>query len=88
LVQRFRVTFTFKHESPSIDVVLQALQSNIFSEEGMMEVVSVCRAHRANIIVHELLECYNVAKEENDEEDHIFREHHIFTTRIPRPIPN
>jgi hypothetical protein len=25
--------------------------------------------HRANIMVHELLECYNIAKEENHEED-------------------
>jgi hypothetical protein len=69
LIQRFRVTFTFEHESPSIDAVLQAIQSNIFLEEGTMEVVSVCSAHRANINVHELLECYNVAKEEHDEED-------------------
>jgi hypothetical protein len=69
LVQRFIVTFTFKHESPSIDVVLQAIQSNIILEEGTMEVVSMCSVHRANINVHELLECYNVAKEEQDEED-------------------
>jgi hypothetical protein len=40
-----------------------------FSEEGSMEVVPVCSAHRASMIVHELLECYNVAKEEHDEED-------------------
>jgi hypothetical protein len=29
--------------------------------------VPLCNVHRANIIVHELLECYNVAKEEYDE---------------------
>jgi hypothetical protein len=34
-----------------------------------MEVVPICSVHRANMIVHELLECYNVAKEEHDEED-------------------
>jgi hypothetical protein len=34
-----------------------------------MEVVPICNAHRAKMIIHELLECYNVAKEENDEED-------------------
>jgi hypothetical protein len=38
-------------------------------EEGGMEVVSVCSAQRANINVHQLLECYNVAKEEQDEDD-------------------
>jgi hypothetical protein len=29
----------------------------------------VCSAHRASMIVHQLLECYNIAKEEHDEED-------------------
>jgi hypothetical protein len=42
LTQRFKVTFTFEHESPSIDAVLQAIQTKIFSEEGSMEVVPVC----------------------------------------------
>jgi hypothetical protein len=36
-----------------------------------MEVVSVCSAHRANINIHELLDCYNVAKEEQDEDNPI-----------------
>jgi hypothetical protein len=30
---------------------------------------TICSAHRAKMIVHELLECYNVVKEEHDEED-------------------
>jgi hypothetical protein len=34
-----------------------------------MEVVPVCNAHRASMTIHELLECYNVSKEEQDEED-------------------
>jgi hypothetical protein len=34
-----------------------------------MEVVPMCSAHIASMIVHELLECYNVAKEEQDDED-------------------
>ena len=29
----------------------------------------MCSAHRYSMTVHELLECYNVAKEEQDEED-------------------
>ena len=29
----------------------------------------MCSAHRASMIVHELLECYNVAKEEQSEAD-------------------
>jgi len=34
-----------------------------------MEVVPMCSAHRAYMIVHELLECYNVAKDEQYDED-------------------
>jgi len=44
---------------------------NIFSEEGTMEVVLVCITHKAKMIIYELLEFYNVAKEEHDEEDPI-----------------
>lgn len=67
LVQRFKITFTFEHESPSIYGALQVIQ--MISEEEMMEVVLVCSAHRAKMIVHELLEYFNVAKEEYDKED-------------------
>jgi hypothetical protein len=45
------------------------IQTEIFLEEEQMEVVSVCNAHRAKVIVRELLECCNAAKEEYDEED-------------------
>jgi hypothetical protein len=34
-----------------------------------MEVVPVCSAYITTITIHELLECYNVSKEEHDEED-------------------
>jgi hypothetical protein len=34
-----------------------------------MEVVLVCSVHKANMTIHDLLEYYNVAKEEHDEED-------------------
>jgi hypothetical protein len=32
-------------------------------------VVPICDVHRDSLIFHELLECYNVYKEEHDEED-------------------
>jgi hypothetical protein len=64
LIQRFKVTSTFELESPLLDATLQAIRSNIFLEERTMEAVPMCRVHRASMIVHELLECYNVAKEE------------------------
>ena len=35
----------------------------------MMEVIPVCSANKAKMIVREILECYNVAKEEHDEDD-------------------
>jgi len=34
-----------------------------------MEVVPMCSAHKDSMTIHELLECYNVAKEEQDEVD-------------------
>jgi hypothetical protein len=33
-----------------------------------MDVVPVCSVHRASMTVHEILECYNVSKEDQDEE--------------------
>jgi hypothetical protein len=39
LVQWFKVNFTFKNESPSINTMLQVIRTNIFLDEWMMEVV-------------------------------------------------
>jgi hypothetical protein len=69
LTQKFKVTFTFEHKYPSIDATLKDNRTKVFSEEGLMEVVLVCDAHRVAMIVHELLDCYNIEKEEHDEED-------------------
>jgi hypothetical protein len=52
-----------------MDTMLQANRTKILLVEGTMEVVPVCNVHRALMISHELLECYNVSKEEKDEED-------------------
>jgi hypothetical protein len=48
--------------------MLQEIEIKILSEEGPMDMVPMCSAHKANMVVHELLECYNVSKEEYDEE--------------------
>jgi hypothetical protein len=69
LIQRFKITFTFEHESPSIDVALQEIQAKIFSKEETMEAIPVCNKHKTKMIVCKLMECYNVSKEEYDEED-------------------
>ena len=62
LIQRFKVTFTFEHESPLLDEALQAIRTKIFLEEGTMEVVRMCSSHKYSMNVHELLECYIVTK--------------------------
>jgi hypothetical protein len=69
LIQKFKVTFTFEHKYTLLDASLQDIRTNIFLEEGPMEVVPMCSAHRSSMIVHEYLECYNVTREEQDEED-------------------
>jgi hypothetical protein len=56
LTQRFKITFTFEHESPSIYAVLQAIRMKIFSKVETMEVVPVCSVHKAKMTVHKLLE--------------------------------
>jgi hypothetical protein len=69
LVQRFKIMFTFEHESPFIHATLQAIQKKIFLEVEMMEVVPLCSSHKAKMMVQKLLECYNVKKEEYKNED-------------------
>jgi hypothetical protein len=48
---------------------LQAIRNNIFLVEGPVDVVPVCSTHRASVKVHQILECYNFSKEDQDEED-------------------
>jgi hypothetical protein len=38
-------------------------------EKDHIEIVLACIAHRESETVHELLECYNVTKEDEEEED-------------------
>jgi hypothetical protein len=49
--------------------MLQDIRHNIFSEEDSMEVIYVCSAHNIAMTFHQLLECYNVAQEVQEEED-------------------
>jgi hypothetical protein len=69
LTQNFKVTFSFEVESPLVDATLQVIRSNIFMEEDQIEIVPACSAHRESVTVHELLECYNVTEEDQEEED-------------------
>jgi hypothetical protein len=38
-------------------------------EEGQVETIPTRSAHRESVTVHELLECYNVTEENQEEED-------------------
>jgi hypothetical protein len=69
LIKRLKVTFPFEHEYPLVYATLHFIRNKIFSEEGSMEVVPVCSVHRDSMTIHKLLECYNVEKEEQDDED-------------------
>jgi hypothetical protein len=51
LIHRFKIMFTFEHESPSIDAALQEIQTKIFSEEERMEVIPVCSEDRSKMTV-------------------------------------
>jgi hypothetical protein len=61
--------FTFEHESPSIHTTLQAIRTKIFSKVEMMEGVPLCNTRKAMMTFKKLLECYNVMKEEYEDED-------------------
>jgi hypothetical protein len=60
------VTFNFELESPLVDVALKFIRSRIFIEY-QIEILPACREHREVVIVHELLECYNVTEEDQEE---------------------
>jgi hypothetical protein len=47
----------------------KSLEVNFFMEEGQVEIVPTCSVHRESVTVHELLECYNVTEEDQEEED-------------------
>jgi hypothetical protein len=69
LTQIFKITFTFENESPLVDATLQAIKNKIFLVEWSMDVLFVCSVHRYSVTFYEILESYNVAKEDQDKED-------------------
>jgi hypothetical protein len=38
-------------------------------EEGQVEITPTCNAHKESVTIHELLECYNVTEEDQEEDD-------------------
>jgi hypothetical protein len=57
---------SFEAESPLVDADLQVIRSNIFMEEDHIEIVPACSVHRESTIIHEILEHYNVTKEDQE----------------------
>jgi len=69
ITQWFQVTFTFQSESAPISTTLQEIKWEIFIEEEAMKVISICSAQDASMMVHKLLECYNVTQIDQDNDD-------------------
>jgi hypothetical protein len=78
LIQNFKVEFTFEVESPLVDAVLQVIRGNFFMKEGQVELVTTCSTHRESTKTHELLECYKIT--EDDEEEENPRDVHVSET--------
>jgi hypothetical protein len=70
LLERFKVSFTFEHESLSIQASLQAIRKNIFLNIESVEEEPLGSVHTSKLMVHKLFEFYNVTEEEYDEGDH------------------
>jgi hypothetical protein len=67
LTRKFKVTFNFEDDALSIDIALYFIKNNIFSSEDSLELVPLCSVHRSSVTVEEVLECYNIVEE--DQED-------------------
>jgi hypothetical protein len=69
LTHNFKVTFSFEDDAPSVDTTLQVIKDNIFASEDSIELVPICSTHRYSTMVQEVLECYNVIGEDQEDED-------------------
>lgn len=67
--RNFKVTFNCEVESPLADAALQVIRKFFFMEEGQVEILPTCSAHKESTTIHELLECYNVTEEDQEGED-------------------
>jgi hypothetical protein len=69
LTHNFKVTFSFEDDAPSVDTALQVIKDNIFASEDLIEIVPVCITHRSSATVQEVLKFFNVAGEDQEDED-------------------
>jgi hypothetical protein len=64
LTRNFKVTFSFENNNPLIDSALQVIKNNIFAIEGPMY-----STPRVTVTIEEVLHCYNVVEENQEDED-------------------
>ena len=62
----FKHIISFADESPSIDVSLQVIKTNIFEEVFVL----VSSLPQWNVTVQILMECYNISREPNYDDPH------------------
>ena len=66
---KFKVTFKFEDDSPSIETTLHITKNKIFTSEDSMRLVPLCSAPRYSSTIQKFLECYNVAGEDQEDEN-------------------
>jgi hypothetical protein len=69
ITRNFKVTFNFEAELPLVVANLQVIKGKIMMEEGQVETIPTCSALTDSATVHELLECYKVTEEYQEEKD-------------------
>jgi hypothetical protein len=69
LTCNFKVTFNFEDDAPLIDTTLQIIKNKIFTSEDSIGLVPLCSLPRYFVTVQEVLECYNVVGEDQEDED-------------------
>jgi hypothetical protein len=69
LTHNFKVTFKFEDDTPSVDTTLQIIKTKIFTPEDSKIPAALCSAPKYSVTVQEVLECYNVVGEDQEDED-------------------
>jgi len=69
LTCNFKVAFNFEDYAPLIDTTMQIIKNKIFTLEDLMELVPLCSVPIYFVTVQEVLECYNVVGEDQEDEN-------------------
>jgi hypothetical protein len=69
LTCNFKVTFNFEYNAPLVDIALQMFKNKMFTSKDFTRPVPLCSAPRSSTTVQEVLECYNIVGEDQEDED-------------------